>query len=347
MTSKGDFIGFTLGGVHSVDLGVMRVSDGSRYTENLLPTMQDKTVQVPGGDGAYLFGSYYTQKSFSIQIAYDEMSEENIRQLRALMARKEPQELIFDELPYKKYLVKANGTPNLKYVCFEKENEFDSRVGDVDEDIHEKDSLYGVGTRIMKGRVYKGEGTLQFITYVPYARSRYKYLDDYNINNVPEWGSMDSALASDVFFNYYEWRESSRMKLSTATLTMPNRMNYALDRPVTTGCAVYNAGDIETPFWLQIFGSGTISIGLNFRDHHFALTGARLYTGDAGLQINTKLNLVEGIDADGELTGTVYNRFITAGDFFKIPPTDFLELISFINVQGATSMKIKYDYLYY
>ena len=53
-----DFIGFSFDDVHSSDLGVLRVSDGSRYNEYLLPTSQDVTVQVPGGDGTYYFGSY-------------------------------------------------------------------------------------------------------------------------------------------------------------------------------------------------------------------------------------------------------------------------------------------------
>jgi hypothetical protein len=59
---KGDYMGFTYNGKHSSELGIVRVSDGSRFNENLLPTMQDKTVQVPGGDGTYYFGSYYTQR---------------------------------------------------------------------------------------------------------------------------------------------------------------------------------------------------------------------------------------------------------------------------------------------
>jgi hypothetical protein len=42
--NNSDYIGFTFNGVHSSDLGIMRVSDGSRYNDSLLPTIQDKTV---------------------------------------------------------------------------------------------------------------------------------------------------------------------------------------------------------------------------------------------------------------------------------------------------------------
>ena len=36
---KGDYIGFTFGDVHSSELGLVRVSDGSRYNEDLLPPL--------------------------------------------------------------------------------------------------------------------------------------------------------------------------------------------------------------------------------------------------------------------------------------------------------------------
>jgi hypothetical protein len=70
-----DYVGFTYNNVHSSALGIVRVSDGSRFNENLLPTMQDKTVQVPGADGMYYFGSYYTQRQFNVSFAFDGLTE--------------------------------------------------------------------------------------------------------------------------------------------------------------------------------------------------------------------------------------------------------------------------------
>ena len=47
-----DFIGFTYNGKHCInDFGIYRTSDGSRYNDNLVPSMTDKTADVPGGDG--------------------------------------------------------------------------------------------------------------------------------------------------------------------------------------------------------------------------------------------------------------------------------------------------------
>ena len=85
---SGDFIGFSLGDTHSTSLGIVRVSDGSRYNENLLPTLADKTTQVGGADETYHFGTDYTQKPIAISIAFDGMTEAQFRQLRALCASK-------------------------------------------------------------------------------------------------------------------------------------------------------------------------------------------------------------------------------------------------------------------
>ena len=118
---RGDFIGFTFDDIHSSELGLIRVSDGSRFSENLLPTIQDKTVQVPGGDGFYYFGSYYTQKDFSLSVAFDSLTEEQIRKIKKLFGDKKIHKIVFDENPYKYYLVKIKNPPNLKYVPFEEE----------------------------------------------------------------------------------------------------------------------------------------------------------------------------------------------------------------------------------
>lgn len=161
---KGDFISFSFNGVHSSDLGIIRTSDGNRFNKNLYPTIQDKTVQVPGADGTYFFNSYYTLKNFNIPIAFDSLTEEGIRRIEEVFGKTEELvPLIFDETPYKYYMVKTTGTPTLKYIPFDE-------------------------TELNGGeRVYKGEGTLTFIAYYPYAKSVYKFLDEYTMDNMPTW----------------------------------------------------------------------------------------------------------------------------------------------------------------
>lgn len=147
---SGDFIGFSLGGVHSSLLGVIRTSDGSRYNENLLPSIQDKTTLVPGRDGNYFFGSTFNQKPINIQIAFDGVTREQLTQMKQLYGNKTLQKLIFDEAPDRFYWVKSTGTPSIKYIPFDND---------------EKNEY-----------IYKGEGTLSFVAYDPFAYSTEEFV---------------------------------------------------------------------------------------------------------------------------------------------------------------------------
>lgn len=140
---QGDFLGFQLGNEHSYGLNITRVSTNDRYQDILLPNFTDATVQVPGGDGTYYWDTYYTQKPFQIDFAFDDLRDEDLRKLRQLFSFKGIQPLIFDEFPYKKYMVKCAQPPNLRYLCFD----------------------------WLEFRIYKGEGTVNFIAYYPFAFS--------------------------------------------------------------------------------------------------------------------------------------------------------------------------------
>lgn len=167
-----DYIGFTFNGVHSDTLGIKRTSEGSRFNENLLPTVQDKTVQVPGGDGMYHFGSYYTQRQFNISYAFDALTEEQLARIKVLFGDKKIHELIFDETPYKVYQAKVTGSASIKHIPFAE--------GETN-------------------RIYKGEGNIQFTAYDPYAHCREKYLsNEYykKFNNIDEWKTAAGLLES-------------------------------------------------------------------------------------------------------------------------------------------------------
>lgn len=356
---KGDFLGFTFNGIHSSELGIFRVSDGSRYSENLLPTIQDKTTARPGADGTYYYGSFYTQRTFNLSIAYDELTDEQLRRLKSVFSNKKPCDLIFDETPYKVYKVKITGTPNLKYVCFNKPSP-EKRESLINENIQIVEKLYEPGAKNIDDRIYKGEGQINFIAYEPFARSRYKYLDEYVFDNVPEWGSMNSAAANDVYYNFYEWAPSSRM----ITSRMKKRMgsgSYRVDEVTTNGVMYYNAGDIETPFLLYFFGKMDINNPNILQDfegctigyaneNQIVISGFKWFSGDSGIRINSRLHLVEGVDKDGNPTGTIYNKYIKGGDFFKFPPTEELTWLPIFWENGGASIsdkKIEYKYIYY
>jgi hypothetical protein len=78
----GDFLGFSIGNVHSKNLNITRVSSGNRYIDNLIPNFKDATLEVPGVDGIYYWDTKYSNRTFTIEFAYDYLGDNEIRELR-------------------------------------------------------------------------------------------------------------------------------------------------------------------------------------------------------------------------------------------------------------------------
>ena len=295
MALSGDFIGFTFNGVHSSDMGIIRTSDGSRFNESLLPTSTDKTVQIPGGDGTYYFGSNYTQRQIPISVATDELTETQFRQLKQWLGDKQIHPLVFDEAPYKTYMVKTSSIPTLKFICF--------------------DNITKNNGEMILNRIYKGEGSLQFIAYFPFARCTKKYLSEYTDSNKEEWADASGLLSTQGSYDG-----------TGATINL------------------YNPGDLETDFLAYYARTSLAELSRIYIDSNilsFDFNSNDNVT-DTYIRINSKANLIEGCDENFQPTGTLYNKFITSGDFFKIP-TGESQLLSV----GANCVKIEYDYLYY
>ena len=297
--TSSDYIGFTFNGVHSSELGIKRTSEGSRFNENLLPTIQDKTVQVPGGDGMYHFGSYYTQRQFNISYAFDALTEEQLARIKNVFGDKKIHELIFDETPYKVYQAKVTGSASIKHIPFEE--------GETN-------------------RLYKGEGSIQFTAYNPYARSTFKYLNQYDSKNIQEWKDAANLLDTQGFFDDL----------------IGNKIN------------LYNPGVKETDFILTftfkngIIPAGGINIGANSQ---LIFNQIVSQNEDEQIKINTKLNLIEGYK-NGKKSGKIYNRHIIGGTFFKIPPSTSTEqpiqlIIDQTNNLQDYFVNIEYDYIYF
>lgn len=158
-----DYSGFRFGNVHSKDLGLVVVSSSDRYDKNLLPNPNDYASDITGSDGQYYFGSTFTNREFSLEIAFDSVDEKTWRRISQLFSTDKLQDLVFDELPYKTYRAKLSSKPEFKVIGF-----------------YDKDS---------KKRIYKGEGTLNFICYFPYAYGFNKYVvraADYYKTTYPE-----------------------------------------------------------------------------------------------------------------------------------------------------------------
>lgn len=324
---KGDFMGFTFNGVHSSDLNIVRTSDGSRYNSDLLPSFNDNTVAVPGGDGTYYFGSYYNQKPFPIQFATDELDEAQFRQLRQWLGDKGIHDLIFDEAPYKKYSAKIAAVPNFNYICFDE------------------------GTN---HRTYKGEGTIQFICYYPFARSVYKQLSQYD-----GYDTFTYFLTSDTEKQngktYYIKNENEEYVEFTGQTFVQGQEYYERERvpfewaaasgipataPSTSGTsiALKNPGDLETDINIITTATSGLSFSLN-GNIELSLNDITLEDGDSKIRINSSTHLIEGLNSNNVPTGNLYNKYISSGDFFKVPLGD--------STLTGPSMTVEYDYLYY
>jgi len=175
--------------------------------------------------------------------------------MRKLFSTKELVDLIFDEHPYKVYKVKLASAPNFTTICFDDESNVESRVISQDE-------LYGSGYLANFNRIYKGEAVLNFIAYNPYAKSRYKYIDDYTVINLPEWKETSASLKYGVQANINEWRDASGILLKNSKYDT----NHTLDVLANDGVAYYNPGDIDCPFILDFKrtnSSGVMNININ------------------------------------------------------------------------------------
>lgn len=287
MAIKGDFISFTYNGVHSTDLGIVRVSSSDRYNDQLTPTSKDKTVEVPGGNGTYFFGSYYTQRAITLNVAFDEVTEEQIRLMRRTFGDRKIHQLIFDDEPYKVYYAVVNN-PIINYIPFG------------------------------SPRIYKGDGTFNFVCYDPFAHcpNAYKKLNNWSVGN-PIWYKYD---------NKDEWNLSA--------LLIDNN-NIDVWDSVNKQFLLYNPGDIETDYMIYVpiknensnnntFSALTIKNGSTLESQTLLINQPiELQGEDTHICFNSKTNLLEGFIFDQEKgyqkTSNIYNAYLGSNTWPKIP----------------------------
>ena len=217
-----DFTGFRFGNIHSEDLHLVVVSSSDRYEKNLLPENKDYSIEVPGGNGSYYFGSTFGNREFKVEVAFDSVDEKTWRRISNLFATDKLQDLVFDELPYKTYRAKLKSKPEFKCLCFT--------------------------DRDTKERVYKGEGTLNFICYQPFAYGFNKYViraaDEYQLQ-VPTLPNYD-----DRFENPYEKQEQKIYNTNTKdhynvnkNMGIPWKGGYPTIEQVRAGELYFNSPD--------------------------------------------------------------------------------------------------------
>jgi predicted phage tail component-like protein len=205
--SDTDFLGFTFNGKHSyLDLGVLRtISD--RMQHSLSPDMNDITADNPGGEGTYYFGSRHKSRKFSIDFAFDHLTEQQMREWKKFCSNKELSDLIFDEEPYKVYKAKITGSPVLKTIAFDENGQ----------------------------RIYKGEGTLEFTCYWPYAHT-------------PD----ENTKVSTHFISDGKFFDDGKELMNYSPVLYPTKSQWSSVSGIGVHVPGDNPGDIPAPFVLKI-----------------------------------------------------------------------------------------------
>jgi predicted phage tail component-like protein len=187
--------------------------------------MTDKTAEVPGGDGQYYFGTTFKSRNFKVDFVFNDLNDTDIRNLKRLFSGDGLHDLIFDETPYKAWRAKVTGTPTLKYIPFDD--------GD--------------------SRIYKGEGSLTFTCYDPFAHTPKKL-----------WApNQDNPDEPDFYYGDLDGKNSDSYSIEA----YPNKDEWlnasGLDDTITT-----IKGDVPTTA-IYTLNCNTIT---NFKDNHSRIT---------------------------------------------------------------------------
>lgn len=325
---QGAYLGFTYNNIHSSTFGIVRTSDGSRYNQNLLPTIQDKTIQISGRAGKALQDSEYDTRVFTIQIAYDALTEQQMQDMRIWLGDKKIHPLVFDETPYKTWYAKVTGMASMKWIPF---------------------------SESITNRVYKGEGTIQFTCYDPMAHCSFDF-DWRNCIDSEEW--IDSSRLEER-----DW--ALGQKVYQRELAQVNDTDiYGI---AVYNCGDMPADFILsiTSNWENKKGiKSSLRVWMTEYDDPDAMTIEEikfmsLNANSNQLRVNSKLNLVESYkqissqplwkkELNLPLTGP------TVGSYFKIPTGKvyyiWAQLVDLTanssDTQVKPTMELEYEYLY-
>lgn len=119
MFETNGYLGFTFAGRHSSEFGLLVVSDGSRYHQNSYNQFSDSVISVPGKNGGYYFGTQLSQRDFDINCVFDNITSHTMHKIQHWLYPNVTGWLIFDEQPYKRYLVKLSTVPVFNFLPFD------------------------------------------------------------------------------------------------------------------------------------------------------------------------------------------------------------------------------------
>lgn len=322
---KDDYVGFTYAGIHSSQFGIKSVTNGDRYQRYLSPEFQDLTQSTIGRDGTLYFGNNKNKNTFTFNIAFDDMTEEDYRGLRRWL-NSGISEFILDETPYIKYYAKPGAPVQISFLVF------------LDD--------YGE-------RVYKGEFQVGFVCYDSFGYSVHKWLEDYSMTG---FGAGDAMELEQISSSVKEWAASSKL-LPAQTY---HDITYDTYDDVNSCFYLYNPGDLPCDFLLKFKANQTqVKLALSTWDKsygapnpssiEYSQTFKDLPTGDGTIIIDTYKRLIcyEYMSGRQEPINDCWKE----GDFFRIPTNadlgQYSKLkVNFLSGLKGDNVKIKYDYKY-
>ena len=236
-------------------------------------------------------------------------------------------------------MVKIESPIELSYVCFEEPKKDSTTITGIRYKNGNSYSRTHTVKREGEGseRIYKGEGTINFICYFPFAKSVYKVLP------ISEQES--------------DWVLSSGILNSTQYTNVDKYNNNSI--------TVYNPGDVATGFRLYLPAAAlssattlTYRVDSNHSISTLALKAMSLKSGDVGVLIDTNNGLITGVSvaptldpSSGEYnyttSGNLYNQYVDSGYFFHLEPNNLYVYSTLQITGGASGIRIFYDYLYF
>lgn len=349
-----DFIGFYLDGIHSSTYGILRVSDGDRYKEGLIPEFEDREIELSGGSGSIYVNTQYKKTPFDIEIAFDHLTEQQFRDMRKWLGGEKLHSFRFDERPYKTYWVKLESRPELEYVCF----------------MEESDSVFK-----QEERIYKGEGTLSFVAYDPFG-----YCIDNSIQMIEDgadmtevglitfedeinWQVLDSYTPFEIIDNNVdEWGIVSGLKTSSQLKNYNKFFTLITQETREYTSSLYNPGDFDADFELMIsfpeeegeIENYILTFLLAEEDEDFSPVFQISLKGldySNKIILNSKKHSLSVYKTIGSSPTLIKKDLrydlVKSTDWFKIPMGETRLKIECARALPSIDFKIKYNYKYY
>lgn len=331
-----DFTGFYFNNIHSSTYGILRVSGGDMYEENILPEFDDNTINSVGGEGELYESRSIKTRTFDIDIAFDSVTEEQWHAMKLWLFTEEPKSLRFDERPYKSYWAKLKSSPSIDYICFLEEGK----------------------------RIYKGEGTLEFIAYNPFGyctNESYDLTEEgaQTISDKENWQVTDTYVPFGIKDdNIQEWNWDAGLKSEDDYINYNTFEILKEDQYTYNKAYFYNPGDRATDFELYITPNQNVTEDLKFTieighgdsiiDYLFVFSVKGLKEKDS-IILNTKnhtLKVFTYIGAEGKkYESNLRYDLVKSTNFPKIPRGE-----GYIKIKSSfenPKVAIKYSYIFY